>query len=307
MDCANTKFALAVPTLNAGEEWHGWLKALAAQNCTPTRTLIIDSSSTDDTAKLAVENGYEVITIARSEFNHGRTRQLVAENLDEEIIVFLTQDAVLCDPESLFHLLEAFSDVNVGCAYGRQLPRRSASFVEAHSRYFNYPEDGRIVALSDVPRLGIKAAFNSNSFAAYRKSALRQVGGFPENVILGEDMIVAARMLCAGWKVAYCADAKVFHSHAYTILQEFRRYFDTGVLHEQESWLLKELGNAEGEGVRYVRSELAFLNSRCKSCIPSALIRTLMKYLGYRLGRNVRHIPLPLKSVCSMHKEYWNQ
>ena len=41
----------------------------------------------------------------------------------------------------------------------------------------------------------MKTAFNSNSFAAYRRKALKDVGGFPINTILSEDMYVTAKML----------------------------------------------------------------------------------------------------------------
>lgn len=41
-------------------------------------------------------------------------------------------------------------------------------------------------------------------------------------------MFMAARMIQAGYKIAYCAEASVRHSHNYTPKQEFQRYFDTG-------------------------------------------------------------------------------
>jgi hypothetical protein len=32
---------------------------------------------------------------------------------------------------------------------------------------------------------------------------------------------VAGRMLLAGYKIAYAAEARVYHSHAYSLVQEF--------------------------------------------------------------------------------------
>ncbi|BBM05676.1 hypothetical protein HAALTHF_27910n [Vreelandella aquamarina] len=86
----------------------------------------------------------------------------------------------------------------------------------------------------------------SNSFAAYRREALLAAGGFPEGTILSEDMMAGARLLQQGWKLAYCADACVQHSHNYTLAAEFKRYFDIGVFHHREQWLLAWLGKAEG-------------------------------------------------------------
>lgn len=72
-------------------------------------------------------------------------------------------------------------------------------------------------------------------------------------------MYVAAKMLKCGWKVAYCANATVYHSHNYSLLDEFRRYFDIGVFNAREPWVLAEFGVAESEGVKFIRSEFLFL------------------------------------------------
>lgn len=68
----------------------------------------------------------------------------------------------------------------------------------------------------------------SNSFAAYRRSVFEELGGFPEHTILAEDMFMAAKMIESGYKVGYCAESAVRHSHNYRPREEFKRYFDTG-------------------------------------------------------------------------------
>ncbi len=245
-------------------------------------------------------------TISRAEFNHGGTRQLAAELLPEgEILVFLTQDAVLAGPKEISKLLEPFTDSKVGAAFGRQLPRPAATPIEAHARLFNYPEQSSIRTLESRAQLGFKAIFISNSFAAYRREALMAVGGFPEDAIFGEDTITAAKLLLSGWKIVYVGDAKVYHSHAYTWSQDFKRYFDIGVLHIRECWLGEEFGGTGGEGIRYVRSELHYLWRNGKRYIPSALIRTALKLVGYKLGRNENKLSLRWKRKLSMHRGFW--
>ncbi|OZB37026.1 MAG: rhamnosyltransferase [Halothiobacillus sp. 15-55-196] len=286
-------------------EWRAWIDAIREQSVSAS-VLVIDSGSPEGVLKIAQEAGFSIHEIAAADFNHGGTRQFAVENNPEyEIIIFLTQDAILVSPDSLVNLLAVFASDDVGAVYGRQLPRPAAEPIEAHARLFNYPASSHVCDFADAASMGIKAAFMSNSFAAYRRSALMEVGGFPSNVILGEDTIVAAKMLMAGWKVAYQADAQVYHSHDYTYLQEFRRYFDIGVMHTRESWMLKAFGKPEGEGARFVRSELAYLLKKAPWLIPSAILRTGLKYLGYRLGRMESRLPLSLKRYLSMHKGYW--
>jgi rhamnosyltransferase len=240
------------------------------------------------------------------EFNHGGTRQLAAELLsDADVLVFLTQDAILSDPDAIHTLLKAFEDIDVGAAFGRQLPRAGATPIEAHARLFNYPAQSEVRTLDSRERLGFKTIFISNSFAAYRREALMGVGGFPRNVPFGEDTITAAKLLKAGWKIAYVADAEVYHSHRYTWIQDFKRYFDIGVLHARESWLLREFGSTGGEGSRFVRSELNYLWPQYWRFIPSALIRTVLKLVGYRLGRMERKLSLRWKRKLSMYYQFW--
>ncbi|VCW13919.1 hypothetical protein BANRA_01245 [Escherichia coli] len=42
-------------------------------------------------------------------------------------------------------------------------------------------------------------------------------------------MYYTAKAILAGYKVAYVADAVVKHSHNYSPIDEFKRYFDIGV------------------------------------------------------------------------------
>ena len=300
------QFNLVIPSRNAGSAWEAVLDSLETQSCQPGLRCLVDSESTDATVALARTHGFSIEMIEPAQFNHGGTRQLMVDRYcDEGLVVFMTQDAQLVSPDALCRLLRPFDDPTVGAVYGRQLPRVGAGLIEAHARLFNYPETGHVCEFCDAERMGIKAAFMSNSFAAYRTEALAAVGGFPSGVILGEDTIVAAKMLMAGWKVAYQADAQAYHSHDYNYLQEFRRYFDIGVLHAREFWMLDAFGKPEGEGGRFVRSELAYLLNRAPWLIPSAVVRTVLKYLGYRLGRMESIFPLGLKRYLSMHKGYW--
>jgi rhamnosyltransferase len=270
--------------------------------------VVIDSESTDGTDFSALPNSWQLQRIAVADFNHGSTRSQALGHLPQgtEVVVFMTQDALLAEPYALSRLVSVFADPSVACAYGRQLPHADASPVAAHARLFNYSDVSRTVSLDDKAHLGLKACFLSNSFAAYRVVDLQAVDGFPSDVILGEDMYVAARLLMAGKRVAYVADACVHHSHNYSVLQEFRRYFDTGVFHARNPWLLQTFGSAGGEGVRFVRSELLYLWRYTPWWIPSAMVRTFAKLGGYRMGQFEALMPRWIKRWCSMHYRYWN-
>ena len=299
-------FAVIVPTYNPGDAWLESIHALDSQAVKPDEVLIVDSGSSDDSVSVSVDAGFRVISIEQSLFNHGGTRSMAVDMCSEyEFVVFLTQDAVLADSNALSNILAPFSDSNVAAVCGRQLPRKLSSPIEAHARIYNYSDESAVRSVSDKKKFGLKTAFLSNSFAAYRVSLLKEVGYFPENVIFGEDMYVAAKMLKAGYKIAYAANARVYHSHKYSIWQEMKRYFDMGVFHAREPWIRQELGGAEGEGAKFVGSELKYLLEHAFWRIPEGMLRTLIRYAGFRLGLMEKLLPLRLKKSFAMNKSYF--
>ncbi len=302
------KFTVVVPTLNAGHLWHEWIIAIKNQSAKADKVLVVDSGSADDTVELALLAGFDLKIIQKKDFGHGETRQLAVGLLSKsDVLVFLTQDAVLRDNESINNILKPFSDDDVAAVCGRQLPRLKATPNEAHARLYNYSSESFIRSINDVDQFGLKTAFLSNSFAAYRMSSLTEVGGFPDNVIFGEDMYMAAKILKAGYKIAYTADACVYHSHDYSLWQEMKRYFDMGVFHAREPWIRQELGDAEGEGIKFVVSELNYLLRHAYWQIPEALLRTLFRYTGFRLGLIEKRLPLWLKRKLAMNKGYFKR
>jgi rhamnosyltransferase len=300
--------SVIIPTFNAQNYLPRLLESLQNQTV-DFELIIIDSSSTDNTLQIAKKYTKNIITIKKEEFDHGATRTKAATNATGDIVVFLTQDALPASNDAIEKLTNILiKNKDVGAVYGRQLPKNDASIFGEHLRYFNYPEKSYIKELKDKDRFGLKCAFFSDSFSAYKKEVLEELNYFKEGTIVGEDMHIVARMLLKGYKKAYCADAKVYHSHNYTVIEDFMRYFDTGVFHTKESWLIDKFGKAEGEGKRFVKSEFNFLlQKRAYYKIPEFFIRNGMKLLGYKLGKKYQNIPLSLAKKLSMHKAWWDK
>lgn len=297
--------ACVVPTFNGAVDLDRLLKSLRTQDL-KLDLLVVDSGSTDGTAELARNNADHFVEISARDFNHGGTRQLMVEKFpDYDFYVFLTQDAYLESDNALRNIVSMFKDVRIGAVCGRQLPHLNANLFAEHARNFNYPPTTIIKSIEDAKAYGIKAAFLSNSFAAYRREALIDVGGFPQHVILAEDMYVAAKMLASGWLIGYCAEARCRHSHNYSLIEEFRRYFDTGVFQARESWISAQLGGTSSEGKKFLLSELQFVGRRNLFLIPAVVARTLAKLIGYKLGGHEKIMPISLKRKLSMHHRYW--
>lgn len=299
--------AVIVLTRNAGRLWPEWLKAIQNQTVQAGRYLVIDSLSSDHTAELAAAAGMEVQRIHPQDFSHGGTRQLAAELCpDADLLVYLTQDAILKQADSLETLLRyCDADAHVGMAFGRHLPRLGADWLERHARGFTYPATSSVRDRDSFKSMGYRAAFSSDVYAVYRASALRSIGGFPHHIIVSEDSFVAARLLLAGWKTVYSAESTVEHSHHYSLLQIFRRYFDVGVFHASEQPLMRMVGVPDREAWIYVRSLIAYLYARQKWLLPLAALQTLVKLLGFRLGQRYQQLPASLCRMISVQRAYW--
>src|SRR5690606_25451393 len=235
-----------VPTRNGGPRWIEAAAAIAQardHSRHVVRVCVVDTASSDGTDEVARKHGFEVTGIMPEQFDHGGTRN-EAVDIQADIAVFLTQDAVLDTTDALDALVSAFADPKVAVAYGRQLPHVDANPIARHARMFNYPLVGRVCGREDGRRYGIKAVFSSNAFAAYRVSVFQELGGFPARLILSEDMYLAAKAALAGYRNAYVAEACARHSHDYSPIEEFRRYFDIGIFQSDQSWIADEFVGA---------------------------------------------------------------
>lgn len=304
--------SLIIPTLNAEPWLDDLLSALLRQTLLPDEILLVDSGSSDNTLKIAERyvrehSFFRLIAIKKEEFDHGGTRTMAARQSSGDILLFMTQDAVPADNTALELLLRPFAENNnLAAAYGRQLPAKDATFFSEHLRLFNYPEKSQLRCLRDWKIYGFKTVFISNSFAAWRHDLLKEQGYFPEQLLFGEDTVALAKILEKGYYAAYISEAAVIHSHNYSIIQDFKRYFDIGVLHEIQAKHLLQHGGPAGAGKKYVLSELAFMSrTRKYSLLPESFLRNLCKFMAYKIGRRFRMLPRHWPARFSMNPGWW--
>lgn len=245
--------SLIIPTLNAEKELPGLLKALSVQTRPADEILVVDSDSSDRTAAVAESaEGVRVLTVARKDFDHGKTRDMALRESSGEIVVFLTQDAVPADEHFLEKLIRPLKEKKVAVTTGRQLPKANASPMERLVRAFNYPAESHIRSEADVDKMGIKTFFCSDVCAAYNRGIYLELGGFDYPLKTNEDMFYAAKAIRNGYRVAYAADAEVYHSHNFTLREQYRRNRIQGYEIERHRDLLGEVSK-ESEGIRLVK------------------------------------------------------
>lgn len=295
-----------IPVYKPGKELGRLLQQLMEQTMKPSRILLVNTEERlFDPSCLEGTQNVEVIHITKQEFDHGGTRHMAARKLQGAFLLFLTQDAVPADEFVIEKLYQSFSDPQVAAAYARQLPKEDCSELERYTRNFNYGEKSRIKRAEDLKELGIKTFFCSNVCAMYRRSAYEELDGFERRTIFNEDMIFAGRLIQAGYAVAYCAEAKVVHSHNYSCLQQFHRNFDLGVSQAEHPEIFR-MAHSESEGIKMVKQSAAHLiRIKKPHLIPYLILQSGSKFLGYRLGKRYQSLPGWLIQKCTMNPDYW--
>jgi rhamnosyltransferase len=121
----------------------------------------------------------------------------------------------------------------------------------------------------------------------YRATLFRgdEFHGFPNDVILNEDIILSYYVIMKGYKVIYDNRAIVYHSHNYSIKQQFKRNFDIGMAFNESEFMLQNVSN-EKEGIKLVLGQLKYLiKNGYVTQVPRCIVESGMKFIGYNLGR----------------------
>lgn len=282
------------------------LKRLKMQNYPIHRVILMNTEEKHFPAELTgIWDRVEVYHLAKEEFDHGGTRDRGVRMSTADLVVCMTQDAMPADETLIEELVKPFDDPEVWAAYARQLPNEDCREVEKYTRSFNYPEQSMVKTKEDLDRLGIKTFFCSNVCAAWRREKYLELGGFVKHTIFNEDMILAGTMIKQGGKIAYCAKAKVIHSHNYSAFQQFHRNFDLAV---SQTMYPEVFGGicSESEGIKLVKKSLSYCIKIGKPWLMIQVVtQSAGKLLGYKMGQRYRSLPMWLILRCTMSPSFW--
>lgn len=282
------------------------LKRLKMQNYPIHRVILMNTEEKHFPTELTgIWDRVEVYHLAKEEFDHGGTRDRGVRMSTADLVVCMTQDAMPADETLIEELVKPFDDPEVWAAYARQLPNEDCREVEKYTRSFNYPEKSMVKTKEDLDRLGIKTFFCSNVCAAWRREKYLELGGFVKHTIFNEDMILAGTMIKQGGKIAYCAKAKVIHSHNYSAFQQFHRNFDLAVSQTMYPEVFGGI-RSESEGIKLVKKSLSYCIKIGKPWLMIQVVtQSAGKLLGYKMGQRYRSLPMWLILRCTMSPSFW--
>lgn len=306
------KIDVVIPIYKPGQELFALLDAIESQTL-PVNKIILMNTEQNFFEKLVQGTDFavryqnvKVCHLSKREFDHGGTRRLGVQHSDADIFVCMTQDAMPVDKRLLEKLTARLSG-DVGAAYARQLPGEESSEFELISRRFNYPGTSCLKSAADLDTLGIKTFFCSNVCAAYRRDIYEELGGFIRHTIFNEDMIYAAGLVKAGYKIAYEAQAQVMHTHNYTNMQQLRRSFDLGVSQAEHPEVFAAV-RSESEGCKLICAAWRSLKNKKRLYkFPGFCVQCCFKYTGFLLGKHYAVLPRGWVLKLTADREYWER
>ena len=257
------------------------LKAIFAQKTDlKFEVVVCDDASTDGTREVAARFPVRFFERPAGPYRPGRTLNPLVRAAKGDIVVFNNSDAVPLDERWLDELVKPLlAGSRHVFAFANQLPRADAQALvrKDNERAFG---DGKVQATW-------RFFFSLASSATWRQNLLEVP--FDEDIQYSEDVAWAwrnSRREVDPVKIVYCPDARVEHSHNYTLRELAKRFRGEGaadrVIFGDRPSLLRELVGAARETLR----DWAYLLPRPRDWreIPVAPARRLVQRVSHWKG-----------------------
>ncbi len=273
--------SVVIRTLNEAKYLPDLLKAVGEQdaNGPDTEVVLVDSGSTDGTLEIARKWDCKLVHISREEFSFGRSLNIGCEAARGEVVSFISGHCVPVNGSWVRELVRPIASGEAIYSYGRQFGGAETRFSESQifAKYFP--------AVSRIPQEGF---FCNNANSALSTAVWRN-NPFDEQLTGLEDLDLAKRLVNQGERIAYVAEAEVYHNHDETWRKVMTRF-------ERESIALQsimpEVHLSFIDFVRYLTSGVlldsgaALQERQFLRCFPGILMYRLMQYWGSYRGNH---------------------
>ncbi|MBQ2835563.1 MAG: glycosyltransferase [Clostridia bacterium] len=237
----------------------------------------------DNTEKILEQLDCKYEVIEKQEFSHSLTREKAAMKSNADVLVFITQDIIIEREDWLANLTKCIQNGECEASYSKQTC--SNNTIEKYTRERNYTKESFIVSKDDIDNKGLQTFFFSDASSAIKRETFVKLNGYDgKNLPTNEDMYFAFKLITNGYKIKYCADSVVEHSHKFTLKQLYKRYYDTGVFLKQNSYLNKYKVNQTGGGMAIYILKRAIQDKNIPALIQF-IPNMAARFIGMMMGK----------------------
>jgi len=222
MNESKNLISIVIPAYNCEDTIEKCLDSLKKLKWENTEIIIINDGSTDQTSKI-LKKYKEIIVINTKNKGPSNARNLGIKKAKGEFIAFTDSDCIL-HPEWLEELYKGFtSDKIAGVGGDQQSPSdetETGKLIQDFMKSVGFVAD----YLKTSQNL-IKTNHNPTCNVLYRKSVLKEIGGFDEKLWPGEDVEIDLKIIRKGYFLYYNPKSIVYHYRPKN-LKSFSRMMD---------------------------------------------------------------------------------
>jgi cellulose synthase/poly-beta-1,6-N-acetylglucosamine synthase-like glycosyltransferase len=209
------RISLVATVYNEAESIGSWLESVEGQSRTPDEIVIVDAGSTDGTrpilARLQDAGRLRFVVELGANVPRGRNRAISEARFP---VIAVTDAGTKLDPDWLANLTAPLSDSSVSVVGGFFRPAGRTAFEGVLAAVIT-PQEHEIDPRKFLP---------SSRSIAFLKSAWQKVGGYPEWLRAGEDLVFDMKLREAGFGFAFAPRAVVEWYPRPTLREFFRQY-----------------------------------------------------------------------------------
>ena len=272
------------PLYNAGEYIENLNASIKRQKIDhDIKITYILTRSKDNTEQILKEINDQYSIIEPNDFSHSLTREKFALQSDSNVLVFITQDIDIRNDDWLDNLIKPIVENEVEATFSRQLTKYDN--IEKYTREKNYPAESYYVSEADIEKMGLRTFFFSDAASAIKTEVFKELNGYDgKKLPISEDMYIAHKIITKGYKIKYCSDSVVYHSHDFSLKELYKRYYETGKFFKQNSYLDKYGTNKTGGGLaKYILKRA--VQEKNMAVLIGFIPNMATRFIGMKMGK----------------------
>lgn len=192
------------------------IKHQVLENDLTVEVILVDSGSTDNTVKIAVQKGAKLVEIPKESFSFGRALNLGCKSATGDVLLFASAHVYPVYDDWISRMVLPFlQQPSLALIYGRQIGNNNTHFSE-HQVFKKWFPEKSIISQT--------TPFCNNANCSIRKEVWQKYE-YNESLTGLEDLDWANRIMQANLQINYDAQATVVHVHDETPQKVKNRYF----------------------------------------------------------------------------------
>jgi glycosyltransferase involved in cell wall biosynthesis len=274
------KVSVIVPAYNAAETIRACIDSLLELNYPKAELelVVVNNASSDHTASILKEYGERIRILQESKRGPAAARNRGIRGATGNVVAFTDADCIV-DKDWLHYLVPLLREPAIGIVGGAILAKRPCNEI---ARFGEAIHDHDLAINAYKPPAVITMNWAS------RSSVLREVNLFDESFIRCEDVDLSYRILQAGYRFAFRAEAVVYHQNEDTL----SGLFHEGLLHgwygvqalKKHREFVQAFGHRKFNGSSY-RAIVSHLRRFCSGKESDASLCFVVFNAGKKIGK----------------------